>query len=169
MGGAATGEAHRLPADVADRVPNGWYRLDPDGATALDAGEVVGRTLGGREIVLWPGPDGVVAADAHCPHLGAHLGHGGTVEDGCLRCPFHGWRWGPDGAHLEIPGHDTVTNARLGTIPVREVDGGVLVWFGRPEAAWEPAELTAEIPADAVDLGGLDGSGEGLHLAMMEG
>ena len=33
--------------------------------------------------------------EAHCKHLGAHIGHGGTVVGDCVQCPFHGWRWGP--------------------------------------------------------------------------
>ena len=41
--------------------------------------------------------------DAYCPHLGAHLGHGGRVEGGAVRCPFHAWLWGGDGRCLEVP------------------------------------------------------------------
>jgi hypothetical protein len=32
---------------------------------------------------------------AHCRHLGAHIGHGGTVNGDRVVCPFHGWEWGP--------------------------------------------------------------------------
>src|SRR5437016_2540548 len=42
--------------------------------------------------------------DAHCMHLGAHLGVGGRVENDCLRCPFHGWKFdGANGQCVEIP------------------------------------------------------------------
>ena len=44
--------------------------------------------------------------DAHCPHLGAHLGHGGKVVGDCVTCPYHGWSWGPDGTNREIPYED---------------------------------------------------------------
>ncbi|WP_425436809.1 Rieske 2Fe-2S domain-containing protein [Mycobacterium rhizamassiliense] len=29
------------------------------------------------------------AIEAYCPHLGAHLGHGGKVLGDELHCPFH--------------------------------------------------------------------------------
>ena len=41
--------------------------------------------------------------EAHCKHLGAHIGHGGKVVGDCVECPFHGWRWGPDGTNRYIP------------------------------------------------------------------
>ena len=41
--------------------------------------------------------------EAQCRYLGAHIGHGGTVVDDCVECPFHGWRWGPDGSNRFIP------------------------------------------------------------------
>jgi nitrite reductase/ring-hydroxylating ferredoxin subunit len=34
---------------------------------------------------------------AYCPHQGAHFGHGGRIEDGCIRCPFHGFHFDPNG------------------------------------------------------------------------
>ena len=39
----------------------------------------------------------------HCPHLGAHLGHGGRVDGESIRCPFHAWRFGRDGRCEEVP------------------------------------------------------------------
>jgi 3-ketosteroid 9alpha-monooxygenase subunit A len=41
--------------------------------------------------------------EAHCKHLGAHLGHGGCVVDDGIACPFHGWVWGTDGRNARIP------------------------------------------------------------------
>ena len=51
---------------------------------------------------------GTTASDLHvagaiCPHMGAHLGVGGRVTDGCLVCPFHEWAFGPDGTNVDIP------------------------------------------------------------------
>ena len=39
---------------------------------------------------------------AHCKHIGAHMGHGGTVVGDSVECPFHGWRWGPDGTLRDV-------------------------------------------------------------------
>jgi nitrite reductase/ring-hydroxylating ferredoxin subunit len=84
-------------------IPNGWFvvatsaELAPGAVRALryfDRDLVLYRTAGGQPRVM----------DAHCPHLGAHLAVGGRVEDGCIRCPFHGWRFdGETGTCVEIP------------------------------------------------------------------
>jgi phenylpropionate dioxygenase-like ring-hydroxylating dioxygenase large terminal subunit len=75
-------------------------------------------------------------SDAFCPHLGAHLGHGGYV-DGCeLVCPFHGWRYGTDGANTSIPYSDRVNRkAALRMYPTVERNGVVLVWYHPDETA----------------------------------
>ena len=61
----------------------------------------------GQELVLFRGTSGkVIMLDAYCPHMGTHLGRNKTsysvvkgqhVEGDSIRCPFHGWRFGPDG------------------------------------------------------------------------
>ncbi len=97
------------------------------------------RSLGGRELVLFRAEDGRVAAlDAFCTHLGAHLGEGGTVVDGAIRCPFHGFRFDPAGTCVSTAyGGKIPPTARLATWPIAEVNGLVFVWFGaRGEAPW---------------------------------
>lgn len=159
-----------LPDDAAEQVPAGWYRLDPEATAEVAGGGVAHRSLAGVPVVVWAPHGGkVVTTGAHCPHFGAHLGHGGTVVDGCLQCPFHGWRWRPDGTHASIPGHDTTTSAKAVTHPTRTVGDGILVWHGPDGEEWEPADLTGEIPDGARYLGDIRGKGQGLHLAMMEG
>ena len=34
---------------------------------------------------------------AFCPHLGTHLGHGGTVQGNNIVCPYHSWEFDADG------------------------------------------------------------------------
>ena len=61
------------------------------------------RTLLGTQVVLWRTPDGRLhSAVDRCPHRWAQLSKG-TVTDGRLVCPYHGWQFGPDGAVVEIP------------------------------------------------------------------
>jgi nitrite reductase (NADH) small subunit/3-phenylpropionate/trans-cinnamate dioxygenase ferredoxin subunit len=59
------------------------------------------------------------AIDDMCPHMGASLS-GGFVEDGCVTCPWHYWRFRlADGAWADNP------KMTLGTYPVHEADGVV--------------------------------------------
>jgi phenylpropionate dioxygenase-like ring-hydroxylating dioxygenase large terminal subunit len=108
--------------------PNGWFcvayadELAPRAVTAL--------RYFGRDVVLFRGEDGhACVLDAHCPHLGAHLGHGGKVEGGAIRCPFHGWLWSGDGRCLEVPYAKRIPPAaKTNAWPVRERNGFVYVW-----------------------------------------
>ena len=61
--------------------------------------------------MLFRGDDGCARVfDAHCPHLGAHLGFGGRVCGDGIACPFHGWRfdgaagWSKSRARTATPG-----------------------------------------------------------------
>ena len=107
--------------------PNGWFSV---GAGAeLAAGAVRPVSYLGREFVLFRGEDGVARVfDAHCPHLGAHLGIGGTVCGTGLTCPFHGWTFDGDGKLAEVPGVDRTPRAGTRSWPVRERNGQIFVW-----------------------------------------
>ncbi len=84
--------------------------------------------------------------DAYCPHLGAHLGHGGAVEGCELRCPFHGWRFDAEGNNTDIPYSErTNRKARLRTFPVVERNGMSLVWY-HPDPDVEPMWEIPELP-----------------------
>ncbi|HXK25999.1 MAG TPA: Rieske (2Fe-2S) protein, partial [Myxococcota bacterium] len=83
-------------------TPDGWYGLCL--ASELAPGEVKPLRYFGRELVAFRGRDGPARVfDAHCPHLGAHLGVGGKVEGDGIRCPFHGWRFDGSGCLVEVP------------------------------------------------------------------
>src|ERR1700679_4111981 len=82
--------------------PNGWVA----GACSeeLAPGDIMARTYFGEELAIFRDQTGTVAVlDAYCPHLGAHLGHGGTVGNGCVRCPFHGWEFSLAGTCVGMP------------------------------------------------------------------
>jgi len=141
------GPARRYRAIVAARFPfpsfpRGWYVIAF--SSELAPGEV--RTLHyfDRDIVLYRGEGGTVAAvDKTCPHLGAHLG-GGTVVGDCLRCPFHGWKFDADGQCVEVPYAPKIPpRARVATWPVVERNGVIHVWFDAEGGAptWTPPEL----------------------------
>ncbi len=99
------------------------------------------------------GEDGVARVfDAHCPHLGAHLGHGGTVEGEGVRCPFHGWRYDGAGQCVEVPYAKKIPpKARLAAWRAVERNGLVFVWrhaAGEPSRAGRLPDV-AELRDDA--------------------
>ncbi|HEY6458762.1 MAG TPA: Rieske 2Fe-2S domain-containing protein, partial [Polyangiaceae bacterium] len=110
------------------RYPNGWFQVAYSDEVA--PGAVVPLRYFGRDLVIFREERGDVhVLDAHCPHMGAHLGHGGTVKDGCVRCPFHAWRFDGTGQCVEVPYSARVPpRARVRPWHVREVNGLVLVW-----------------------------------------
>ena len=77
-------------------IPFGWFQVAfPDD---LAPGDVTALRYWGRDLVLWRDTDGGFhLQDAYCPHLGAHIGIGGTVDGDQVVCPFHGWRYDGDG------------------------------------------------------------------------
>ncbi len=119
--------------------PKGWYCVAV--SEELAPGEVRRIDYFGRPLVLFRTEGGESRVfDAHCPHLGAHLGVGGRVVGETLQCPFHAWRFGADGACVEIPYAKRIPpRARVRAWPVRERNGIVLVYHdeegGEPD--WE--------------------------------
>ena len=82
--------------------PRGWFVI---GVSAeLGSGEVRPIKYFGRDMVLYRGESGsAIVHDAFCPHLGAHLGHGGTVVGESIQCPFHAWRFDETGKCVDVP------------------------------------------------------------------
>ena len=56
----------------------------------------------GEELVIAETSNGVIALNDRCPHRSASLSLG-WVEDDCIRCPYHGWKYNSDGQCVEIP------------------------------------------------------------------
>ncbi|OXH81003.1 Rieske (2Fe-2S) protein, partial [Burkholderia multivorans] len=76
----------RFPMDI----PFGWFCIGYSDEVAV--GDVKPLRYFGKDLVMFRGESGEIGVlDAYCPHLGAHMGHGGTVEGDSLRCPFHHW------------------------------------------------------------------------------
>ncbi|MEZ4382205.1 MAG: Rieske 2Fe-2S domain-containing protein [Nannocystaceae bacterium] len=118
------------PAFPLTPYPRGWYFAAYSDELAI--GDVKPLHFFGRELAIFRTEDGRPhVVDAHCPHLGAHFGHGGEVRGGCLRCPFHGWEFEADsGACVQIANGDAPpAKARLRRWEVDEVNGMVLFWF----------------------------------------
>lgn len=107
--------------------PTGWFQVGYSDELAV--GQVVPLHYFGTQLVMYRDDNGAVRVlDAYCPHLGAHLGVGGVVEGGCIRCPFHAWVFDGSGQCVEIPYAEKIpTNARVQSWPVQEVNGLIMV------------------------------------------
>ena len=108
--------------------PRGWFVVAF--SEELGAAAVKSLRYFGQDLVAYRGADGGVrVTDAFCPHLGAHLGFGGTVVGNAIQCPFHAWRFGEGGMCVEIPyARKIPPGAKLRTWPVLERNGVIMVW-----------------------------------------
>ncbi|MDY6784447.1 MAG: aromatic ring-hydroxylating dioxygenase subunit alpha [Cyanobacteriota bacterium] len=106
----------------------GWYWAIP--SHTLKRGKIKSVNFLGRELVIYRNFEGeVVAVDAYCPHMGAHLARG-KVEGKDIRCFFHHWKFNSRGACVEIPCLAKPLPVQLKTWPVTEKYGLVWVWTG---------------------------------------
>ncbi|ERT03826.1 rieske domain protein, partial [Lyngbya aestuarii BL J] len=118
--------------------PNSWFRIAT--SDELPAKGVLPLRYFGQDFVLFRAEDGTPhLLDAHCPHLGAHLGYGGTVEGETIRCPFHGWQWNCQGDCVKIPYTDKSPQTQIKSWPVRELNGLIFMYYHHQaqEPDWE--------------------------------
>jgi len=146
------------PPDPGRPAPSGsgWYpiaRSDDVSAVPLAA-----RTPGRDWVAFRPAPGAPAAVvAATCPHRLVRLDHA-TVVDGRVQCPYHGWRFGPDGRCVEIPsnGPDVAVPPRAHlAVPwgVREADGWVWAAPVDPDAADPDAADPDAADPDVGDAG----------------
>ncbi len=109
--------------------PNSWFRIAS--SDELPAKGVKPLRYFGRDFVLFRTEDGVPhLLDGHCPHLGAHLGHGGKIEGETIRCPFHGWLWDAEGHCVNVPySSKQPPKTQIQSWPVQEINGLILMYY----------------------------------------
>jgi pyruvate oxidase len=110
--------------DSSNRASDGdhvWFKLlDPE---ELPEGRVTTATCAHRTVCLTHFEGEYAALDNRCPHQGGPLGEG-SIENGLLRCPWHGWDFHPlTGA--PPGGYDDGVE----TFPVEVREDGVYVGF----------------------------------------
>ncbi|HSN97315.1 MAG TPA: Rieske 2Fe-2S domain-containing protein, partial [Candidatus Nanopelagicales bacterium] len=98
--------------------------------------------LAGEKLVLFRGKDGPAALLDRCPHRGVALSLG-RVREGCIECPFHGWRFDGAGQVAHVPWNPDAKTDKLGTsaLPVFEAGGVVWVYTEPDVARPEPPPL----------------------------
>ncbi|QGP81239.1 Rieske 2Fe-2S domain-containing protein [Sphingobium sp. CAP-1] len=131
--------------------PRGWLMV----ARASEVGATPSAIrMFGRDMVVYRGQSGrLVLLDAYCPHMQAHFAAEQTsgaaahrVEGDSIRCPYHSWRFGPDGKCDHIPYHDGVIPpaAKVHAWRVEERFGCVFAWHD-PEDG-EPDHALPDLP-----------------------
>ena len=110
----------------------------------LRPGRPIRITLMGQPVMLGRGHSGALFALSDiCPHRAAPLSAGRFRSDGgveTVECPYHGWRFGPDGACTAIPSLTDDQAMAVGRIQVRrypltESQGLVFIWVGATPAS----------------------------------
>ena len=112
----------------------------------LDENRVMTVIAGHKDLCLtnWKGK--LTAMDNKCPHQGGPLGEG-SIENGLLRCPWHGWDFCPHG------GSSDDFDDGLETYPVKVEDNVVYVGL---EAEAPHQDTISDLMAETMVNWGVD-------------
>ncbi len=93
-----------------------------------------GLKILGEELVLFRDDRNRIGLiGLHCPHRGASLEYG-DLEEGGIRCPYHGWLYDVEGNCLEQPAEPKGTTFHKKikhlSYPVRELGGLIFAYMG---------------------------------------
>jgi phenylpropionate dioxygenase-like ring-hydroxylating dioxygenase large terminal subunit len=114
-------------------LKNYWY-------IAAECGELrakpLRRTLFGTPLVLFRNASGAASTlEDRCAHRNMQLSLG-EVTNGCIRCPYHGWRFSSEGDCVSVPSLGSRGSShRVRSYPTREQDGYIWVFAGENPAA----------------------------------
>ncbi|MFM9970381.1 MAG: Rieske 2Fe-2S domain-containing protein [Burkholderiales bacterium] len=105
-----------------------------------------------EELVLYRNEDGSLGLlGLYCPHRGTDLSYG-RIEDGGLRCLYHGWLFNEKGACLDQPaekgGGAFKDKIRHVAYPVREMGGLIFAYMGKGEPPLIPNYNFLTAPED---------------------
>jgi phenylpropionate dioxygenase-like ring-hydroxylating dioxygenase large terminal subunit len=140
--GAPCGELMRRfwqPAALSEELPPGGAPLP--------------ITLLGEELVLFRDHlGGLGLIDGHCAHRGADLSYG-RLEDGGLRCIYHGWLYDVNGKIVDMPGEvdggkglrDSICHKAY---RVKERNGVIFAYLGPGEPPLFPSYQFLNAPPD---------------------
>ncbi len=119
-------------------LTNLWYVAGE--AAAVTNAPIKVRLLGQDLVVFRDGAGQLACLSDICIHRGAALSRGRTI-DGCVECPYHGWRYDRDGRVTRIPAEPDAkipSRARIDSYPTVEKYGWIWVFIGDLPAALRP-------------------------------
>ncbi len=107
-----------MPHDAESNPRTVWFKaLEPG---ELPEGRVKPVTCALRTVCMTHFAGKFAALDNRCPHQGGPLGEG-SIENGLLRCPWHGWDYDP--LTGKAPGYDDGVE----TFAIEEREDGIYV------------------------------------------
>ena len=125
-----------------------WYMAAL--ADTLSPGQLRREILLGEPVLLGRMRDGkAFALRDICPHRGVPLSAGRVLEENTVECPYHGWRFKPDGVCSLIPSlveaeDMDASKIRVRAYHLREQDG--LIWVYMPAFGHEAQPPQIEPP-----------------------
>ena len=136
-------------------IKNTWYVAAWDHEVTTEG--LFARTIIGTPILLMRKDDGeLVALEDRCCHRGAPLSVG-RREGNCVRCAYHGLKFGDQGQCVEAPGQERIPpQAKVRTYPVVQSHRWIWIWMGDPAKA-DPSLIPNTQWIDHPDWRSLDG------------
>lgn len=114
-------------------LKNCWYVIAWE--HEIPAAGLLARTVLEEPIVVFRSDAGIVALEDRCSHRAAPLS-AGRVEDGALRCLYHGLKFDGAGQCLHVPGAARPpSRLNVRAYPVAVHNRWVFVWMGDPARA----------------------------------
>jgi phenylpropionate dioxygenase-like ring-hydroxylating dioxygenase large terminal subunit len=121
-------------------IPNQWYAVLE--SSEVKPGKPLGVTRMGEKLVFWRDLTGkVLCLHDTCPHRGVALSHG-SVVDGQIQCPFHGFQYDGQGQCCLAPSNGKNApmpkQIKTGSYPTHEMHGFIFIWWGDAPADLNP-------------------------------
>src|SRR5437870_956688 len=101
-------------------------------AKDLPAGEAVPLRIMSEDFTLYRSQTGIPHVVAfRCAHRGTQLS-AGWVENDCIRCFYHGWKYDASGQCVEQPGEDAsfAAKIKIRSYPTEEYMGLIFAFLG---------------------------------------
>ncbi len=123
----------------------------------LEAGKALPLRIMSEDFTLYRGASGAAyLVGNRCAHRGTKLSVG-WVEDDCIRCFYHGWKYDGTGQCVEQPAEaeSFAEKVKIFSYPVQEYIGLIFAYLGEGEPPPLPRYPKLENPDISLDVAGL--------------
>jgi phenylpropionate dioxygenase-like ring-hydroxylating dioxygenase large terminal subunit len=138
--GSDVDEARDRPG-LSEPIAHAWYCIGE--SRSFRRRQLRAVQVCGEQILVVRRDDGELhALRDRCPHRGMALTKG-TLQDGRITCPFHGWQFNTEGACVAIPALSRLESVDVAKIRIRAFDvverfGMVWIKPGDKGGMWPP-------------------------------